>query len=570
MNFAHRNLFVFILAACFVCTAPQDGLSFHNVTTPVLTAFLLAYPIRLLPNRLQSFFGLLLGETVMAVCLVDCYCQIYFDSPITPQMLKIVLQTNTHETREFLSTFVSGYIIFKWRIILLLLLAILLPLSLFYKWNLPIKENKIWRIASIVCLTTCIIVEIPVTYRYAQLFLQQKNLKDVEGLIFRHYHEALPTSVHRLAFAYYASNLSADILDGIKHSTYFADIDSCSYQSSHIVLIIGESYNKHHSSLYGYHLKTAPLQQQREANGELFPYTDAVTSWNITSNVFLDVFSLWEHEQERAITDYPLFPILFRRAGYAVNFFSNQYLLKGFRKGSTNQAGHFFLADAEMSDSLFSYRNRKSKTFDMGLVSQISDYKNRQSGQAYTLDIIHLIGQHFEYAMRYPQAQAKFTLKDYADRTISDEAKEIVMHYDNATRYDDMVLDSLLSLYSQEEAIVVFIADHGEEVYDGLPMHGRSFQDPTAIQARQEFEVPMWIWCSESYRNSHPEIMSSINASLKKPFMTDGIPQILLWLAGIKCRWMDVKRNLLSPHYQCKKRVIAGTTDYDDLMRSTR
>ena len=125
------------------------------------------------------------------------------------------------------------------------------------------------------------------------------------------------------------------------------------------MLVIGESYNKHHSALYGYRLPTTPLQQRRKDGGELFVFDDVVSPWNITSNVFLDIFSVWECGMASRIDDMPLFPVLFRRAGYSVNFFSNQYLLRGFHKGATNQSGHFFLADSEMSDSLFTFRNRK-------------------------------------------------------------------------------------------------------------------------------------------------------------------------------------------------------------------
>ena len=36
-----------------------------------------------------------------------------------------------------------------------------------------------------------------------------------------------------------------------------------------IVLVIGESFNKYHSSLYGYDLKTNPLLEKRKENKEL-------------------------------------------------------------------------------------------------------------------------------------------------------------------------------------------------------------------------------------------------------------------------------------------------------------
>jgi len=416
-------------------------------------------------------------------------------------------------------------------------------------------------------LAICITCEILPSYRFIQLFCQHRDLQNMEGLIFRHYHEEIPTPLHRFAFAYYSLKQSEYVLGNLKRTTFSAQIYGCSYLSPHIVLVIGESYNKHHSSLYGYHLPTTPLQQKRKDDGELFVFSDAVTPWNITSNVFLDIFSVWEYGMNEKIYNMPLFPILFRRVGYSVNFFSNQYLLKGFRKGATNQAGHFFLADIEMSDSLFSFRNRKSSKFDFGLVEQVEQFKEEHQKQAYTLDIIHLVGQHFDYSLRCPKQNRVFSIGDYEIKAIDDNAKKIIVQYDNATHYNDIVLDRILTLYESEEVVVLFVADHGEEVYDELTIHGRLFTEPTAKQARYEFEVPMWIWCSESYRQNHSEIVSAIRSSISKSFLTDGISQILLYLAGIKCEWTDDTHNLLNPHYKPRQRIIAGNVDYDKLTK---
>lgn len=561
------NLFFFIiLTACLICVDISDGLSFHLFSIPVTTAYFSSLATGLFINRkIRIPLQVLLGETFILVCFIDCYCQTYFDTPITPQVFTNILLSDNREKSEFLSQFFNWTILCKWRILILLFWALSMPIWLIRKWEVSLWTGK-WKTISLIVLTICIVHSLPASWRYAKLFFQRHQLENIEGLMFRHYHTGAPTPLHRLVFSIYASNQSANVFNAIKNSTFVADIDSCSYQSSHIVLIIGESYNKHHSSLYGYHLETTPLQRKRKEEGELFLFSDAVTSWNITSNAFVNIFSLWENNCKGSIGDYPLFPILFCQAGYTVRFFSNQYLLKGFRKGATNQAGHFFLADAEMSDSLFSYRNRRSSQFDMGLVGQIAGYKSKQSEQPYTLDIIHLVGQHFDYSKRYPQSQATFSLGNYADRPLTNETREIVMHYDNATRYNDMVLDSLLSLYSQEDAVVVFLADHGEEVYDSHPIHGRLFSEPTKDIATQEYEVPMWIWCSESYQTGHQNVLDAIRASQDKPFITERLPQLLLALAGISCQWSDDSQNILSPQYKCNKRIISGSVDYDILM----
>ena len=202
----------------------------------------------------------------------------------------------------------------------------------------------------------------------------------------------------------------------------------------------------------------------------------------------------------------------------------------------------------------------------MELVDQVAEFNNQQGSCHYVLDIIHLRGQHFDYSMRYPQSKTKFYIDDYAYRNNKIEEKEILAQYDNATYYNDMVLDSILQIYSNKESIVIFIADHGEEVYDDLPIHGRLFKEPIAKQAQYEYEVPMWIWYSDSYQQKHPDITNNIKRSVNKQFMIDGLPQILLSLAGISCCWTVETRNLLSRKYKNRQRIIGGNKDYDELI----
>ena len=560
----YSNLLVFGLTACLLCIDTTDGLSLHYLTAPLLTMLLVGVATSFLPNKARQVVQILVGEIIIAVCMVDCYCQLFLLSSISPKILSTILQTNQHEAMEFLSVFVGSEVLGKWQLVLLLLLAIVFPLSYLYKLNVSRYRwlgNKCYLQAAFFVIVAA--YETPHSLKYCQLLSSKNDQKSTEGLIFQHYQESVPTPIHRLAYAYHVSKLSAVTLQAIKQATFEATVDSCSHLSPHIVLVIGESYNKHHSTLYGYHLPTTPLQQQREKEGSLFVFEDAVTPWNITSNVFLDQFSTWSYGKEEAFSSHPLFPLLFRRADYDVRFFTNQYLLKGFRKGVTNQAGNFFLSDHELSDSLFDYRNSKSSHYDMGLVRMVADYRTRHHEAPFTFDIIHLMGQHFDYSRRYPRQLAHFTLKDYADQRKPKEATQVMMHYDNATHYNDMVMDSILHLYEDQEAVVVYVADHGEEVYDDLPVSGRLHQKPTKQIARQEFEVPMWIWCSKKYQEMHGDVVARIEKYRKRAFISSDISQMLIHLAGIRCRWYDECRDILSPQYKAPKRIIAGDVDYD-------
>ena len=561
----YSNLFVFGLTACLLCTDTTDGLSLHHLTAPLLTMLLIGLATSFLPNKVRQVVQILLGEIIIAVCMVDCYCQVFLLSSISPKILSAIMQTDQREAMEYLSVFVGNEVFGKWQLVGLMVLAIGFPLSYLYK---PKVSRSRWagktRYLLTVVFAAVIIYEIPHMLKYACLLSTDNDQKNTEGLIFRGYQE-VSTPLHRLVYAYHVSKLSAGTLQTIKQATFEATVDICSHLSPHIVLVIGESYNKHHSSLYGYHLPTTPLQQQRQKEESLFVFEDAVTPWNITSNVFLDLFSTWGCGQDGMFSSYPLFPVLFRRAGYHVGFFSNQYLLRGFRKGATNQAGNFFLSDRELSDTLFDYRNGKSSRYDLGIVRQVAAYQKKHSDVPFTFDIIHLVGQHFDYSRRYPRDMAKFTMRDYADKKKDKEVSQIMMHYDNATYYNDIVVDSILHLYEDQEAVVIYVADHGEEVYDDLPVSGRLHQKPTKQTARQEFEVPMWIWCSGIYQDAHGDMVAEMGKYRKRAFISSDISQMLLHLAGIRCKWYDERRDILSPKYKASKRIIAGEVDYDSL-----
>ena len=50
--------------------------------------------------------------------------------------------------------------------------------------------------------------------------------------------------------------------------------------------------------------------------------------------------------------------------------------------------------------------------------------------------------------------------------------------------------------------------------------------------------------------------------------MTDALPHLLLYLAGIKTKNYREENNLISPKYnENRPRILKGTTDYDKLPR---
>ena len=167
-------LFFTILTACLLCIDTTSGLSIHILTSPVLTAFLLSWPTAYIPQKIRGIIQFLIGILVIIICLVDCYCQEFFGSSITPLIISNILLSDARETIEFFTTFIGVQIFFRWRIVALLLIAIAFPFALYFLRK-PIAIKKPVFMTGTVMLGICIIIEIPATYRYTQLFFQQND-----------------------------------------------------------------------------------------------------------------------------------------------------------------------------------------------------------------------------------------------------------------------------------------------------------------------------------------------------------------------------------------------------------
>ena len=288
---------------------------------------------------------------------------------------------------------------------------------------------------------------------------------------------------------------------------------------------------------------------------------------SLTSVVFKNVFSLYSmDDRDSQWSEKALFPVLFRKAGYGVTFISNQFVY-ALNSDIFNIIGGLFLNEEKLSKAQFSFRNTKTHQYDISVLEDYDSLKVFDS--EHQLTIFHLAGQHIYFAKRYPPRMAKFSESDYINRTkLDSRARQLVAEYDNATYYNDYVVDSIISRFEDEDAIVLYVPDHGEECYDELQRVGRiptTFFSPEVL--RQEYSIPFWIWCSEKYVLTHPQLFRQIVEAANRPFMSDDLPHLLLYLAGIKCDEYKEDRCLISDRFNVRrKRLVGGIVDYDSLV----
>lgn len=549
---------------------------FFDVSILCVVLWLLPYKISLWAKRVIYFLFYLL-------VVVDVYCFVKFDTTITPTMLLLVGETDSREATEFLESYLTPDVVFSrlgW--VLLVMVVHIIWAQVWRnrkkclawikaKCNFDLKNAVRWHLAEpwlglimlvlfVVSAANCI------ADKAAFLRLMSyDNIGQVEHELTKKEKAQLYLPGYRLMFSIYANELTAKQVNKLVDNIDKAKVDSCSFRSRNIVLIIGESYNRHHAGLYGYDKNTTPRQARRAQKGELIPFSDVVAPWNLTSFVFKYLFSLYTVGDKGEWCDYPLFPELFRKAGYHVTFLTNQFLPQA-KEAVYDFSGGFFLNNPLLSSAMFDTRNTRLYRYDAGLLADYDRLRNQNRDN--NLIIFHLKGQHVDYRTRFPLDRRHFNPEDYDRPDLKEKELRVLADYDNAILYNDSIVDQIIKRFEDEDAIVVYVPDHGEECYEGdVHFYGRMHStEITARLAREEFDIPFWIWCSHKYMVGHPSLFNDIVKSKNRRYMTDALPHLLLYLAGIQTPYYRSDLNVIGDEYnENRPRILKNTTDYDKL-----
>lgn len=549
-----------------------------------LDLYIICAVLSVIPLKIRRWIRGFFYVVAYATSIADLFCWIKFRSTLNPSMLLLAAETDGREAGEFLNNYLNAELLTS--SVGLLFLIVLFHIftactPFFYKKFSPSVKAIIGGFNAILerlqpifgVLLTGLLVWATISSAHnksemVEMF-SKHSIGDVEHELTNRDCAQFYLPCYRLIFSVFANQLAAQQIDRLIAAKDDAQVDSCSFKSPNIVLIIGESMGRHHSQQYGYFMNTTPRQVALERSGLLTPFTDVVAPWNLTSFVFKNVFSLHVVGQQGEWCDYPLFPQLFRKAGYHVSFITNQFLPQA-KEAVYDFSGGFFLNHTELSASMFDTRNTRLHRFDEELL-QDYDRNLKQENKVHNLIIFHLIGSHVSYKMRYPINQRHFKADDYAEKRkdLSKEQREMLAHYDNTVLYNDSIVDQIVKRFSDDEAVVIYMPDHGEECYEGnrgFVCRNHSAEIDYDL-AHYEFEVPFWIYCSPKFVDKHSDVFQQIKKVKDKRLMTDALPHLLLNLAGISTKQYKSEYDILSTKYnEMRPRILKNKTDYDKLV----
>jgi heptose-I-phosphate ethanolaminephosphotransferase len=492
-----------------------------------------------------------------------------FGMNISPNVIMLFVETNARESKEFLESMLDKPQL--WQVPLCVAGMIVLNIIVeknrlrVNQWCKGPKTTKVLRGIAIILLVGGVIF----SYNYVKLFLCDE-MNEVDE--WRSHMRNPDDLVTKVVVSFYDMSIAEKEMSRV--ITLAEQVEalpqSASNDSLNVIVVIGESYIREHAALYGYPLQTTPFLSHEQKEGRLFVFTDMVSPYNQTTRVIRNLLScnsLGHHEDWSSA---PPFTAIYKKNGYHVTMYDNQ---KNFDMGFVFAYSlNTYLYHPQIMKACYHETNDSTFEFDGQMVD---DYQKRQTPSAKRLVLFHLLGQHVGFEYRYPKNFAYFNEDSLSFRKepwLTKDMREDIVHYDNATRYNDHVLQQIIGLYDQQNTIVVYLSDHGEEVYDYRENSGRDDwgmgSDPRQV-LRWQYMVPFVVWCSDKYAATHPDIIKQLQNATSRPAMLDNVCQLLFHLSDLKTPYYNKTRDVLSSDYVCPKRILNESIDCDSLKKST-
>ena len=315
-------------------------------------------------------------------------------------------------------------------------------------------------------------------------------------------------------------------------------VEANAEQPKTLILVIGESTNRQHMSLYGYPRQTTPKLDA--LRNQLTVFNKVIGPRPYTIEVLQQVLTFADQENPDLYLTTPSLMNIMKQAGYKTFWITNQQTMTKRNTMLTN-----FSQQTDEQFYLNNSRDQNSRSYDESVLEPFQ--KVLADPAEKKLIIVHLLGTHMKYEYRYPPEFARFNDRaGLADWATPDQIP-VINNYDNAVLYNDEVVANLISSFSatNPNGLLVYFSDHGEDVFDspGHKILGRNEGRPTEPM----YAVPFFTWESESWKKFHPRDLSKF---ADRPYQTSHFIHTWADLVGLRFEGFDSTKSLVSKDFK--------------------
>lgn len=308
-------------------------------------------------------------------------------------------------------------------------------------------------------------------------------------------------------------------------------ISTAKRHPKNVVMIIGESFAKSHSSLYGYEKPTNPRLCSLHDSSRLYVFSQVISPELQTIKAFKRFMSTWQPSEEAENEWFKGTTIneVVERCGYSTYWISNQSKI-GFWDNIVGKYADL-CAYSRFVGNKFAGLNRA--TFDEEVLPLLRSVQQKEARQAErNFYFVHLMGSHPAFEQRYPANRNHFKSSDYQKYPIHQREKRA--SYDNSILYNDSVVNEIIKCFAESEAVIVYFSDHGLDVYQSANdfcAHGNA-QSPKSKAAAEA--IPFMVYASPQYSLRFPATIAKLKIATNRPFTTDHLIYTVMDLVGVK------------------------------------
>ncbi len=519
---------LWLLATVLYTPAVAMCLNFE-VFVPRIIPILLTWTILLLVPYVifrRKFLYVIAATLLFADGFINLFHWIILKCPLNASSIFVFMNTNFSEASEFMTVKLTP------------LLLLLIPLILLFIKTLKSVPNFSFKSKTEKIVWSALWI-------YMVIFFAENIINN------RFVRLAVP-DVERAFVSFFDESRAFKALK--TRVLYDLDAEVTTDDPTLVVMIIGESCNRNHMSVYGYERETTPRLKSRD---DIMVFDNVISSNSSTLNSVMNFLT------ERNIGN-PL-PIdscihifdVFHSADYKSYWISNQSPIGLWDNGVTNLAQNADVVKFVNVMASSSMESTTMKSFDENLIEPLNTAITDEAKNK--IVFLHLIGSHTSYNKRYPSDYEVF-------KGSSDNKQAIIDAYDNSILYNDFVIDSIFSLlgfYSQQHPEVhvsaLYFSDHGENVYDEGEYAGHDYSDKIP---HANIEIPFIFWFSQSQTNYLEEQYDFLERDTSTPYMIDDLFHTIIDLGSISTSCLDASRSFINSNYDASRKRLLEDKNY--------
>ncbi len=325
---------------------------------------------------------------------------------------------------------------------------------------------------------------------------------------------------------------------------------------STVVLVISDSVNRDNMSLYGYGRPTTPaLSELRHRLGDQMIVFNS--AWSVEASTLPSMHRMFELDNGNHVGEDPHILAVARSAGYRTWWISNHDDI-GIEQEHAKLAREVVLANRSPG--------RSGGGLDENLLPHLRSAIDDPAPRKFI--VVHLMGAHPHYQLRYPAHAEAFTRDDAIDQDLQAAGRswgigKLRKSYDSAIRYNDAVVAQTLDMLREirparedEHRAWMYLSDHGQEVGHTSDFAGHSRTTSSG------YRIPAVVWRNQPWPGA--------GAIAANRFRADWTSWVLADLLRLEWHGKEMRYSALSGDYRWIAPITPGNVVAGDQINPLR